>query len=158
MSVAVGIAQPLQGVASPPQVDQHEEQRRADHAADRRGDRQRGPARIAQVAGDELPLELQPGDEEEDRQQPVGGPGAQRQVQVQRGRADAVSRSAAYDVGHGGVRPHQRDHRGDEQQRPADRLLAQDLGDPRAPRPTTRGRTGDGRSECGHGRPSGVGS
>ena len=76
MSVAVGIAQPLRA-PSPRQVDQDEEHGRHDHAADRGRHRQRRPARIAQVAGDELALELQPGDEEEDRQQPVGGPGGQ---------------------------------------------------------------------------------
>ena len=43
---------------------------------------------IAQVAGHELPFEFQPGDEEEDRQQPVGGPGGQGQIQMQCGRAD----------------------------------------------------------------------
>jgi hypothetical protein len=41
-----------------------------------------------EVAADELALEFEPGDEEEDGQQPVGRPGAQRQVQVQGSRAD----------------------------------------------------------------------
>ena len=75
MSVAVGIAQPRRAPSPVPRLTSDVDQRRHDHAADRRGDRQRRPARVAQVAGDELALELQPGDEEEDRQQPVGGPG-----------------------------------------------------------------------------------
>ena len=76
------------------EVEQHEEQRGHGHAADRRGDRQRGPARLAQVAGDELALELEARDEEEDRQQAVGRPGAERQVQVQRRRARRGCRAA----------------------------------------------------------------
>src|SRR3712207_7872438 len=32
-----------------------------------------------------LALELEPGDEEEDREQPVGGPGAERQVEMEPG-------------------------------------------------------------------------
>ena len=79
---------------SAPALNSDVDQRRDDHAADRGGDRQRGPPRVAQVTGDELAFELQPGDEEEDRQQPVGGPLGQRQVQVQRRRADRQRRSA----------------------------------------------------------------
>ena len=75
---------PLTGVP----IDQDEDHRRDDHSADRGGDRQRRPAGVAQVPGDELPLEFQPGDEEEDRQQPVRGPRPQREVQVQRSRAE----------------------------------------------------------------------
>ena len=87
MSVAVGTAHPA---SAPPArgVDRHVDQRRADHAADRGGDRQHRPARIAQVPGDELAFQLESGDEEEDRQQPVGGPLRQGEVQVQRVRAD----------------------------------------------------------------------
>ena len=107
-----------------------EEQRRDGHPADRGHDRQRGPARVAQVAGDELPLELQPGDEEEDRQQAVGRPGAQRQVQVQRARPDREVPQAGVGAGPGRVRPDQRDHGGGQQQRPADGLPAQQRGDP----------------------------
>ena len=55
-----------------------------DHPADGRRDRQRGPARVAQIARDELALEFQPDDEEEDRQQPVGRPLRNAQVQMQR--------------------------------------------------------------------------
>ena len=89
MSVAVGIAQPRSAPSPAAEVDQDEEQRGHRHAADGGGHGQGRPPRVAQVAGDELALELQSGDEEEDRQQPVGRPGAQGQVQVQRRRADA---------------------------------------------------------------------
>ena len=57
--------------------------------ADRRGHGQRGSPWVAQVAGHELALELQPRHEEEDRQQAVGGPAAQAQVEVQGVRAQA---------------------------------------------------------------------
>ena len=72
MSVAVGIAQPP--AASPPRLTSDVAGRRGRHATDRGGDRHRGPARVAEVTGDELALEFQPSHEEEDRQQAVGGP------------------------------------------------------------------------------------
>ena len=77
-----------------------------------------GPLRVPQVAGDELALELQPGDEEEDRQQPVGRPGRQRQVQVQRRRPDLGVEQREVAVRPGRVRP---DHRDDGGQRAAAR-------------------------------------
>ena len=92
MSVAVGIAQPSQGAA---EVDRDEDQGRHDHAADRGDDGDRRSARVAQVAGDELALELESGDEEEDRQQPVGRPRAEASGPGAGPRADAVSRSSA---------------------------------------------------------------
>ena len=60
-----------------------EDQRRHGHAADRCDHRHEGRLRVAQVAGDELALELEPDEEEEHGQQPVSGPVAERQVQVQ---------------------------------------------------------------------------
>ena len=110
MSVAVGIAQPRSAPSPAPRLTSDVEQRRHRHAADRRGDRQRRPARVAQVAGDELPLELQAGDEEEDRQQAVGGPGAQGQVQVQRLRADLGVPQRRVAGRPGRVGPDQREH------------------------------------------------
>jgi hypothetical protein len=82
------------------QVDPHEDRRGRQHAADRRQDRQGGAACIAQIAGDELALELQSDDEEEDRQQAVGRPRRDAQPQVQRFGADR-------ELGHRliGVRP-----------------------------------------------------
>ena len=89
MSVADGMAQPRRAPSVPPRLNSTKSSAGNGHPAHGCRDGQRGPARFAQVAGDELPLELQPGDEEEDREQAVGGPGAQRQVQVQGRRADA---------------------------------------------------------------------
>ena len=50
---------------------------------------------VAQVARDELALELQADDEEEDRQQPVGRPRRDAQMQMQRLRADREFRHRA---------------------------------------------------------------
>ena len=70
------------------QIDRDVDRRGDDHSPDGGRDRQRGARGVAQVAGDELALELQPDDEEEDRQQPVGGPRRHAQVQMQRFGAD----------------------------------------------------------------------
>ena len=82
--------------ASPParQVDRDVDQRRA--APCRRGgrDRQRRPARVAQVAGDELALEFQADHEEEDRQQAVRRPCARVRSRCSARRADGSSRRA----------------------------------------------------------------
>ena len=133
MSVAVGIAHPAS--PSPAGVERDVDQRGHDHAADRGGDRQRRAARVAQVTGDELALELQPGDEEEDRQQPVGGPLGQRQVQVQRRRPDPQVAERGVRVAPRRVRPDQREHGGRDQQDPADGLRTQDVADPADLRP-----------------------
>ena len=139
-------------------VDRDEHQSRQHHAADRGGDGQHGPARITQVAGDELPFELQAGDEEEDRQQPVGGPLGQREIEVQRGRPDA-------DVGHGGiglapraVRPHERENRRADQERTAHGLGSQNVCDPADLRPAAaREQPGHGsRRRGGHRTPSWI--
>ena len=50
---------------------------------------------IGQVAHGGFPLELDPGDEEEHREQPVGGPLAQAQVQMPGGWSDADLRKLA---------------------------------------------------------------
>ena len=95
MSVAVGIAQPAGGSAALAEGERHEDHGGHHHAADRRDDRQRRAARIAQVARDELALELEPDHEEEDRQQPVGRPAAQGQIQVQTQPVGPTWRSAS---------------------------------------------------------------
>jgi hypothetical protein len=77
-----------QRVASCAGGDQEVEHRGRSHAPDCRGDGQRRPARVPQVTGDELALELQADDEEEDRQQAVRRPGGQREVQMERRRTD----------------------------------------------------------------------
>ena len=84
------------------------DQRGHDHAADRGGHRQRRPARVAQVAGHELALQLQTGDEEEDGQQPVGRPGAEAQVEVQRLRPDDEVAQVVVGRRPRAVGPHQR--------------------------------------------------
>ena len=68
------------------EVDAGVDQGGDDHAAQGRDDRDQGLGRLAQGADGQLPLELEAGHEEEDRQQPVGGPvlqveRPQRQVQ-----------------------------------------------------------------------------
>ena len=124
--------EPAVGAEVPGDVDQ----RRRDHAAHRRGHRQGRAARVAQVAGDELTLELEADDEEEDRQQAVRGPLAQAQVQVQR---DAEQRDRLGDrlevadrlvgAGEGGVGPDDRDGRADDEQQASGGLRPQHLGD-----------------------------
>jgi len=59
------------------------EQRWHDHPAGRREEGQRGRAAVGELSDRELALELQPGDEEEQRQQPVGDPVAERQMQLE---------------------------------------------------------------------------
>ena len=88
MSVADGIAQPRSAPSPPPRLNSTKSSAgtampptaAATGSAARRGSR-RSPATNSRLSS-------RPGDEEEDRQQPVGGPGAERQVQVQRRRAD----------------------------------------------------------------------
>ena len=109
MSVAVGIAQPCSAPPPRVRVDEHEQDRRARHAPEGGDDWQCRSSRVAQVAGDELALELQSGHEEEDRQQPVAGPRAQRQVQVQRLGTDGGVAQSRVGVGPRRVGPHQGD-------------------------------------------------
>ena len=121
------------------QVDRDEDGGRDDHASDGRGDRQRRPGGVAQVARDELALELQADDEEEDRQQPIGSPRRDGQMQMQRLRTDREFRHRAIALRPRRIRPHQRRRGRGEQQHAADRFLAQDLGEPPRLRPRTAG-------------------
>ena len=79
---------------------------------------------VAQLAGDQLALDLQPDDEEEHRHQPVVDP--MTQVQVQAGEIDAGVPeglvAAERDVG-----PHQRRDGADEERDAADGLVVQEL-------------------------------
>jgi hypothetical protein len=107
------------------QVDQRVDPRGHGHAADRRedrDDRRRGPA---QLAVDHLALELETDDEEEDRQQAVGRPLGERQVEVQRRGADDQAAQRGVPVAPGGVRPAERDDRAHRQQDRAGVLGAQ---------------------------------
>ena len=108
-------------------VHGHEDARRHDHAADRRSRRDHRLADLRERAEDELVLELEPDDEEEHRQQAVGCPDSQREVEVQRDWADLEVHEGEVRVGPRGVGPHQCDCRGDQQQHAADGLVAQAL-------------------------------
>ena len=75
MSVATGMPQPLRaGVAV---VDGGEDERRHQHAAERGERRQGGGPRVAQLAQEQLALDLQAGQEEEQRHGGVVHPGPQ---------------------------------------------------------------------------------
>ena len=76
MSVAIGMPQPAR--PAPPSVERDVDDRRHDHAADRRDDRQHRLARLGQLADDDLALDLEPDDEEEERHQPVVDPVLER--------------------------------------------------------------------------------
>ena len=95
MSVAIGTAQPSRFSGWPAtRLMPTKIGGRHDHPADGGGDREGGTRRVAQIAGDELALEFQPDDEEEDRQQSVGGPLRERQPQMQRLGAEGELRDA----------------------------------------------------------------
>ena len=81
MSVAVGIAQPRKRFRAG-EVDQRIDNCRDRHTSDCRRDGHHGFAELAQVSGHELTFELQPHQEEEDRQQTIGCPGPQAQFQM----------------------------------------------------------------------------
>ncbi len=106
--------------------------------------------RITQIARDELALEFHPDHEEEDRQQPVGRPGREAEVQMQRFRSDHELREPVIGLRPRRIRPSQRQARRDQQQYPADRLLAQDLGEALRLGPGTAGQ----QAQAGGERPS----
>ena len=106
-----------------------EDQRGHDDPADGRDHRDDGLGRGAQVADEELALELQPRHEEEDRQQAVAGPVADGELEV--APLDAEHGVAQGEVGIGprGVRDDQGRDRRTEEQGAADGLGAQRVGD-----------------------------
>ena len=96
MSVAVGIAHPRRASPSAPTISDggDEDQRGHDDAADGRHHRHHRLGRRAQVADEELALELEPRDEEEDGEQAVAGPVPDGEVEVRPTRCRrTVSRS-----------------------------------------------------------------
>ena len=127
MSVAAGIAQPdsLGGAGR----DGEEDRRREHDAADRGDRRQRRGASLAQLAGDELALDLEADDEEEQRHQPVVDP--MPQVLGKRGAADPDGRlvvpEADVGVTGGAVGPHDGDDRRGDERDATGGLLAQEL-------------------------------
>ncbi len=75
---------PARGPVTAGRVEGHVERGRHHHAADRRHDRQRGGPGVAQVAVDQLVLDLEPDHEEEDHHQGVVDPVLQGLVEMQR--------------------------------------------------------------------------
>ena len=105
-----------------------EDQRGNGHPADGGDHRHEGRLWVAEVAGDELALELETYEEEEHRQQPVRGPVADRQVEVQPEDIPAEMGVAQAEVEvRREVRGQHRRGGGDQQQDAADRLRPQDL-------------------------------
>ena len=84
MSVAIGTAQPS-GLPPRPRRRPGRGRRARPCRTPRRARAGPRSAGVAQLTDDQLTLELDPGDQEEDGQQPVGGPVPDRQVQAERG-------------------------------------------------------------------------
>ncbi|MEI2717964.1 MAG: hypothetical protein V9E98_13425 [Candidatus Nanopelagicales bacterium] len=80
---------------------------------------------LANVPKLQFVAQLHPGDEEENREESVGGPGRQGQVQVQCLRADYCVGDREVGIPPGAVRPHEGDRRRGQQQHAADGLVAQ---------------------------------
>ena len=100
-----------------------------DDAADRGRDRQRRLAAVGEVPGDELTLQLDAGDEEEDREQPVGRPRAEGEIEVQRRRADDGVAQRRIRLSPRRIGPDERGDRSDEQDGATDGLGAEQVGD-----------------------------
>ena len=112
------------------EVDGRIDQRRNDHAAEGRRDQDNGPAWRFQVSGNEFAFEIQAGDEEEDRQQAVRCQLSDAQFQMQGLEADFEVPDGQVTVSRRRVGPDQGGNCGDEQQDPADGLLAHQLAEP----------------------------
>src|SRR5690606_18679247 len=80
---------------------------------------------VTQRAGDELLLELQTDDEEEDGEQPVGGPRGEAEVEVEACRSEGDTGQVRVDRPPGGVGPHEREQRRREEDHPGEGLVAQ---------------------------------
>jgi hypothetical protein len=125
MSVATGIAHApaARGIAP---ADTDRDRGGHDHAPDRRDDRQQRLLEPRQLPDHQLTLQLKPGDEEEQREQPVLGPVAHAEVEVQQVRPDTRVADGEVGVGPRAVGGEQRDRRGAEQDEPAHGLGAQE--------------------------------
>jgi len=98
-------------------VEGEEERDRYDHPAEPRGDRQRQPTALAQLAHVELPPRLEPDDEEEERHQPAVQPAAEILRDAVSAEADRERRVPdALVRGLVDVDPEERGDRGGEQQ------------------------------------------
>ena len=127
MSVAIGIAHPEEAVATG--VDGEEHRGGHDHPADRSDGGEGGAPRLAQLAVDELALDLQPDDEEEDRHQALVDPPAEVEGELVAADIDAEHGVPELDVGvlPRRVGPHEGDRGGDEQGHAAGGLGAQEV-------------------------------
>ena len=121
--------------------ERNKDHRRYHHSAHRRDDRQRRAPRIPQIAYHELALELQADDEEEDRQQSIGCPGTQSQVQMQSEIIGAQAYFAQRMIGRRpwGIRPHQRESGCRQQHRAPDGFPVEDRNDAFGLRPRSAG-------------------
>ncbi len=111
------------------QVDQDVEEGRDGDPAQGGDHRHHRPAWIPEIALRQLALQLEPDDEEEDRQQPVGRPGRQVEVEVERSRADDRGLHRLVRLPPGRVGPDQSHHGGADEQQTADGLGAEGVGD-----------------------------
>src|SRR5699024_2593532 len=107
-------------------IDEHVDDRRSHHPADGGHDRQYGPARIAQIAGNELALEFDTHHEEENPQQHVGRPSHDRQMPLKRRRADGEVTDGCIHIG--GIGQEKSRDRRDNQKDTADGFFTQQLG------------------------------
>ena len=114
-----GHAPPVRALAAG--VPRGVDERRHDHPAERGDRRQRGVSAIAELALDELALDLESDDEEEQRHEPVVDPVAEGQ----RPEVDAPDVRVRRRVD---VRPHQRGERGGDQRECRARLDRDELG------------------------------
>ena len=127
MSVAMGIAHPRD--SSPSAVRQEIDGSRDDHAADRRGDRQRRLARGRQFAGKRLAFDLQPDKEEEDRHEPVVDPlmHGERQRMPARGNGDRRRQQAVVGISPRRIGHDERGARAGDEQRSSGRFRSKEL-------------------------------
>src|SRR5690606_21248926 len=110
-------------------ADQERQHRGGDHPAHGRDRRQQRFLRGGQLTDGQLALELQADHEEEDGQQPVLGPLADGQVQVQRLRTDGEVAHRLVQTAGGGVGEDQGEDRGAEQHQPTGGFGAEVLGE-----------------------------
>ena len=127
MSVAIGTAQPSN--VPPPTVTVAAYSGGGDsHAADRGDDRQGGRGGRTQFADDQFSFEFDAGDQEEDGEQSVCGPVADREVEAECGNAESDVSYLLVDTAPRGVRPDERHDCRGEQHQAADGLGAQCVG------------------------------
>src|SRR5262249_49152641 len=95
------------------------------------------------------------GDEEEDGEQSICGPGAEAEVEVERLRPDLVVAQLQIRLPPPRVRPHGRGNRAGDEQESAGGLRAQDVGDPGALEERPALEEAGTSARLRHGRPPG---